>query len=189
MHFFKKNSIFALSFTNQSMNLMRILSLSILFLLCSAWTTPKHKSTIYLYIERYALRAINTMHDSGIPASIIMAMAIEESAAGTSEVAREANNHFGMKGGAAWKQGLYKTKGGSSFRKYATVQESYEDFALLLKNNYQSLFKYSKTDYKNWAYALEKTNYCNAKGYAKRLLYIIDNHLLYNFDNCILEFK
>lgn len=168
---------------------MRILPLFLFFLCCSAWKIPEPKSVIYQYIDRYALRAINTMHDSQIPASIIMAMAIEESAAGTSEVAREANNHFGMKGGSSWTQGLYKTKGGSSYRKYATVQESYEDFALLLKNNYKSLFKYTRTDYKNWAYALEKTNYCSRKGYAKRLLSIIDNHLLYNFDNCILEFK
>jgi flagellum-specific peptidoglycan hydrolase FlgJ len=156
---------------------------------CAAWTTPRPKGTIYNYIDQYALRAINTMHDSGIPASIIMAVAIEESAAGTSEVAREANNHFGMKSGASWKGQVYKTKGGSSFRRYNSVQESYEDFAALLKNNYAGLFKNSKTEHEKWAYAFEKTNYCNSKGYAKRLLYIIDNHLLFNFDNCILEFK
>jgi flagellum-specific peptidoglycan hydrolase FlgJ len=147
-----------------------IFFLTILFC-CSAWTTPRPKGTIYNYIDQYALRAINTMHDSGIPASIIMAVAIEESAAGTSEVAREANNHFGMKSGASWKGEVYK------------------DFAALLKSNYTSLFKNSKTEHEKWAYAFEKTNYCNAKGYAKRLLSIIDNHLLFNFDNCILEFK
>ena len=135
---------------------MKILSVFSILLICSAWNTPKPKGAIYTYIDRYALRAINTMHDSGIPASVIMAIALEESAAGASEVAKGANNHFGMKSGASWKGKVYKSKGGSSFRKYDTVQESYEDFALLLKNNYKSLFQYSKTDYKSWVYALEK---------------------------------
>jgi flagellum-specific peptidoglycan hydrolase FlgJ len=168
------------------------LSLTLCFfaqILVAAEPKPTNKGTIYLYIEQYALRAINTMHDSKIPASIIMAMAIEESAAGKSDVALNANNHFGMKGGSKWINETYTTKGGSKFRKYASAQESYEDFAVLLQSNYKSLFQYSKTDYKNWAYAIEKTNYCNSKGYAKRLIAIIEKHLLYNFDNCILEFK
>lgn len=170
---------------------MQLLLSSFLILLYSI--TPlnaqKTKSISYQYIDTYALRAINTMHDSGIPASIIMAIALEESAAGTSEVARNAKNHFGMKAGASWKSEVYKTKRGSKYRKYATEKESYEDFANLLKNNYSSLFKYSKTDYKGWANALGKTNYCGSKGYSKRLISIIENHLLFNFDNCILEFK
>lgn len=149
----------------------------------------KPKGIIYQYIDSYALRAINTMHDTGIPASLIMAIALEESAAGTSEVAKKAKNHFGMKAGRSWKSEVYVTKRGGKFRKYASEKESYEDFANLIKNNYPSLFKNDKSDYKGWAYALEKTNYCRSKGYAKRLINIIENHLLFNFDNCILEFK
>lgn len=166
----------------------------ILFIFCVtmsflAQASPKPKDIVYQYIDKYALRAINTMHDSGVPASIIMAIAIEESAAGTSEVARHANNHFGMKGGFSWKGSLYESSGGSKFRKYTAVQESYEDFAALIKNKYPSFLKNKKTDYKAWAYAFEKSNYCNSKGYAKRLIHIIETHLLFNFDNCILEFK
>ncbi len=169
---------------------MRTFTLIILLHLFGAWVpSEKPKGTIYEYIDRYALRAINTMHDSGIPASIIMAMALEESAAGKSEVARNANNHFGMKSGTNGANDFYKSKGGSKFRKYPDVQASYEDFAALLKNNYKSLFQYKRTDYKNWAYGIEKTNYCHSRGYAKRLIAIIESHLLYNFDNCILEFK
>lgn len=169
---------------------MRIFCLFFLVFMTSTWVeAQKPKGAIYEYIDKYALRAINIMHDTGIPASIIMAIALEESAAGKSEVARNANNHFGMKSGRSWQNETYTSKGGSRFRKYNDPKESYEDFAKLLKNNYESLFQYKKTDYKNWAYALGKTNYCRSKGYAKRLINIIDNHLLYNFDNCILEFK
>lgn len=167
-----------------------IISSFIIFLFCLApLNAQKPKGTIYNYIDTYALRAINTMHDSGIPASIIMAIALEESAAGKSEVAQNAKNHFGMKAGSSWKSETYTTKRGGRFRKYATERESYEDFANLIKNNYSSLLKYSKTDYKGWAIALGQTNYCKSKGYAKRLINIIENHLLFNFDNCILEFK
>ena len=57
-------------------------------------TIPPH---IASYIESYKLLAIDEMVRTGIPASVTMAQAIIESNAGSSKLARESNNHFGIK--------------------------------------------------------------------------------------------
>ena len=48
------------------------------------------------YIKKYYKIAMREMNDYGIPASITLAQGILESAAGTSRLAVQANNHFGM---------------------------------------------------------------------------------------------
>ena len=55
------------------------------------------------YIERYKGMAIDQMLRYKIPASITLAQGLLESGAGTSTLARKANNHFGIKCGRAWK--------------------------------------------------------------------------------------
>src|SRR5690606_34846123 len=54
------------------------------------------------YIERYKDIAIAEMNQYGIPASIKLAQALLESGNGNSYLAREANNHFGIKCGGVW---------------------------------------------------------------------------------------
>ena len=38
------------------------------------------------------------MHESGVPASIVLAVAMHESANGNSHIAKKLNNQFGVKG-------------------------------------------------------------------------------------------
>ena len=54
------------------------------------------------YIDQYAPAAIDQMNRYGIPASITLAQALLESAAGTSYLAIHANNHFGIKVSGNW---------------------------------------------------------------------------------------
>ena len=54
------------------------------------------------YISQYKQIAVSEMQRTGIPASIKMAQALLESGAGRSTLAREANNHFGIKCGGVW---------------------------------------------------------------------------------------
>jgi len=49
------------------------------------------------YINRYKDLAVSEMNRSGIPASITLAQGMIESDYGRSRLAREANNHFGIK--------------------------------------------------------------------------------------------
>ena len=50
------------------------------------------------YIERYKGMAVDQMLRYKIPASITLAQGLLESGAGTSTLARKANNHFGLEG-------------------------------------------------------------------------------------------
>jgi flagellum-specific peptidoglycan hydrolase FlgJ len=173
--------------------LKKIIYFSIFNFLIISILVAQKRAPAYNYIEDYGLTAINTMHETKIPASIIMAVAMEESALGTSEVAKKSNNHFGMKAGENWKTAKYCTDGGSCYRSFATAKISYEEFGKLLSTNkkqYGFLFKFPKTDYKNWAKGLAKSGYCQGdKTYAARLIAIIEAHQLYNFDQCFWEFK
>ena len=65
-------------------------------------------SEFYEYVDKYKKIAVKEMERTGVPASIKLAQALLESNAGRSELAREANNHFGIKCGNDWNGKTYK---------------------------------------------------------------------------------
>ena len=129
--------------------------------------------------------AIQQEHKYNIPASIKLAQAILESGGGTSFLATTANNHFGIKcqewnGARAYKDAEIPNE---CFRKYSSVADSYEDHSLFLKRpRYARLFALKKTDYKGWAKGLQECGYATDKGYANKLIDLIERYQLYKFD-------
>lgn len=148
------------------------------------------------YIDQHKMLAIQEMERSGIPASIKMAQALLESNYGKSELASKANNHFGIKCGNKWtgdtfyKQDDDYVKGKlvkSCFRKFNSVQESFIAHSDFLKDpnkkyRYGFLFKYDKTDYESWAYGLYDAGYATDPSYPEKLLVIIKQYELYQYD-------
>jgi LysM repeat protein len=115
-----------------------------------------------------------------------LAQGLLESGAGRSRLAREANNHFGIKTPGGW-TGPYILVNddlpNEKFRKYKSVRDSYEDHSLfLLKPRYKVLFTYSITDYKAWAKGLKKCGYATSPTYAESLIRIIEMYSLHQFD-------
>ena len=140
------------------------------------------------YIKKYQLLAIKEMNRSGIPASITMAQACLESGDGNSELSRKSNNHFGIKCKSNWrgKKVYYDDdRRNECFRKYKTVEESYDDHTKFLSNNprYSFLFELDPTDYRAWAVGLKKAGYATASHYDKTLIKIIEDYKLYRLDN------
>lgn len=138
------------------------------------------------YIERYKQAAIDQMHKYHIPASITLAQALLESAAGTSDLAKKANNHFGIKVSSGW-TGPYSThdddKKGERFRKYSDVAQSYEDHSIFLqKDRYKKLFQLDPLDYKGWAKGLKECGYATNPSYANLLISLIDRYGLHQYD-------
>ena len=130
------------------------------------------------YIAQWADVAIEHMEIYGIPASITMAQAILESGVGNSELARTANNHFGIKCGSEWSGGkVYHDddEKGECFRSYPSATESFNDHAEFLhkRSRYQFLFDYSTDDYVNWAKGLKQAGYATSPTYAEKLIRII----------------
>ena len=67
------------------------------------WLQAQSLNPLYLdYINKYRDMAIEQQRKHKVPAAITMAQGILESAAGTSELATQANNHFGIKCTSDW---------------------------------------------------------------------------------------
>lgn len=161
--------------------------LLITFALATALAGLAQSSLYERYIDRYKDLAIEQMHLHGIPASITLAQGLLESGAGTSHLARVANNHFGIKTGGTW-DGPYVVKDddrqGERFRQYATVEASYEDHAqfLLTRSRYADLFKLDHKDYKGWAHGLKNAGYATNPEYANKLISLIELYKLHQYD-------
>lgn len=139
------------------------------------------------YIEKYKDVAIEQMKRYHIPASITLAQGLYESGAGSSYLARMANNHFGIKHGGNWKGKTIRhddDRRKELFRSYNNVMDSYEDHSLFLTSRpwYAPLFKLDEQDYKGWAHGLKKAGYATNPQYAYRLIEIIESYQLYRYD-------
>lgn len=140
------------------------------------------------YINKYKAFAIESMNDYKIPASITLAQGILESGAGLSRLARDGNNHFGIKCGRNWRgRKTYHTDDAPNecFRAYRSAKESYDDHSVFLANGprYAFLFKLDITDYKGWARGLKKAGYATDPSYANRLISLIEDYELYKYDS------
>ena len=139
------------------------------------------------YIRKYAPISVKEMHQNKIPASITLAQGILESGKGRSELALKSNNHFGIKCHTQWQgERVYHDddEKGECFRKYQYVESSYGDHSAFLtqRKRYAFLFHYGSKDYKSWARGLKKAGYATDKQYPNKLIRIIEDYKLYEFD-------
>ena len=167
---------------------MRQTLLTLILLLCSAWLPAVAQNSLYeQYINRYSSMAVDQMNRYRIPASITLAQGLLESSAGTSRLARQGNNHFGIKCGGSWR-GRYMLVNDDApnerFRVYSSVRESYEDHSRFLTEHrrYAGLFRLSTTDYKGWAHGLKSAGYATNPRYASLLINVIEKYDLTRFD-------
>jgi len=147
-----------------------------------------------LYLNNYKDIAVAEMHRTGIPASIKLAQGMHESAYGKSSLAKNANNHFGIKCKSYWtgrtfyhKDDDYK-KGkliDSCFRSYGSDLDSYVDHSNFLSNtaHYANLFELSKYDYQAWAKGLKASGYATDAKYAEKIIRKIEKYNLDVFDH------
>ena len=152
----------------------------ILYTLGVAAMAQSLNPTYVAYIQQYRDMAIEQQRKHQVPAAITMAQGILESAAGQSELAQQANNHFGVKCTSDWVgRTIYKDDDTENecFRVYAEVSDSYEDHSLFLKRKrYERLFALPVGDYKNWAYGLKDCGYATDPKYPEKLIRIIEQY-------------
>lgn len=145
------------------------------------------KMTVQEYIDTYKDIAVSEMKRAGIPASITLAQGILESGNGNSRLAKEGNNHFGIKCKKTWTGNtIYEDDDelNECFRAYKTAKESYEDHSSFLLDNtrYAFLFDLEPTDYKGWAKGLKSAGYATNPKYADILISLIERHELHKLD-------
>ena len=130
------------------------------------------------YIKKYAPVALQEMQKYGIPASITLAQGLLESNAGESRLARESQNHFGIKCRRKCRGCTCRNYSDDDiydmFRVFDSAWESYREHSILLQNGrYKHLQKYGM-DYEKWAHGLKKAGYATDKRYAYKLIQIIE---------------
>ena len=145
-------------------------------------------AAVKAYVQKYGKVAVQEMEKYGILASIKMAQALIESRAGDSRLARESNNHFGIKCKRKCKGCTCRNYTDDDiydmFRVFESPLDSYRAHSLLLSTSerYSKLKTYGK-DYKKWAAGLKSAGYATDKTYDKKLIRIIDKYKLYKLDN------
>src|ERR1700739_3687946 len=138
------------------------------------------------YIDHFKSVAIQEMNLYGIPASITLAQGLFESGSGNSELARVANNHFGIKCNAQWQGKSYfkdDDQHNDCFRVYNNAEDSFRDHSEFLKRpRYANLFKLDKNDYVGWANGLKADGYATNPSYPQLLITIIQKYNLDQYD-------
>jgi flagellum-specific peptidoglycan hydrolase FlgJ len=160
-------------------------TLLITTLLISSFAAFAQKNTSQSYIEQFKDNAISIMHETGIPASIILGIAMHESGNGNSNVAKNLNNQFGFKGGSTTVYYKNNKRVTSAYKKYDSILESFDDFARIISHR-QELGRISdkltRYDYEKWVKGIQRSGYASSKKWASQVLGIIRKYQLNDLD-------
>jgi len=156
---------------------MRILF--ILFLFLSSFFLQA-QSAAEVYIAKYDSLAIEVMSNYGIPASLILGVALHESAAGTSKLCRVKHNHFGVKGRVK----SSKTKSGytTTYRNFATDEDSYLFMGELISHRKYYTGLKGNMDYMKWLKAIKAAGYARSPSWISEVDRTIKQNDLTRFD-------
>jgi len=153
------------------------------FLLLGIVARAQRSDDVLAYINTYRDIAMAEMQRSGVPAAIKLAQGIHETQAGTSDLVRKSNNHFGIKCKSTWVgDKVYHDDDarGECFRSYAQPEQSYKDHSDFLRSSprYAFLFQLDPTDYKAWANGLRQAGYATNYRYAQIIIKLIEDYNL-----------
>lgn len=166
-------------------NLIKAIGLACVFIGITQTSWAQKRYSIDNYIDEHAGFAQELMEETGVPASVILGVAIHESAFGNSKIARFLHNHFGIKG----KNRSTKIK--SAYKGYSSVKESYKDFVGLLQRRKatSTLFeKHTHTEYEAWVRGIAASGYANnIKEWPTKVLSLIDRYELNQYDTIALS--
>jgi flagellum-specific peptidoglycan hydrolase FlgJ len=163
---------------------------------------PKHKLPVLggtpqeQFISSIAEAAVDSADQTGVPASVTIAQAILESYWGSSRLARDANNYFGIKaqtrGGSAgsiWLD-VWEVIGGrnvvqsQSFRAYNSIAESFVDHGqFFLENGRYASALAARGDARQFAREINRDGYATDPAYASKLIGLMDRYNLYRYDD------
>ena len=161
----------------------KFLLLSLTLVACLA--VSAQKNTPQTYIERFKEDAIRIMHETGIPASIVLAVAMHESGCGNSTLAQKLNNEFGVKGGENSVYYKHNKKVSTSYKKYESVYDSFQDFARIMteRKQFSGLAEtLTHFDYTGWAHGIQRRGYASSRQWSAQVLGMIKKYQLNTFD-------
>ena len=135
-------------------------------LLISTLAASAQKNSTQSYIDKFKDDAIRIMNETGVPASIVLGVAMHESACGNSSIAQHLNNQFGVKGGGTSVYYKHKKKVRSAYKQYDSINDSFDDFARIISNRKQFnglSCELTQFDYVGWAHGIQKSGYASSR--------------------------
>jgi Bax protein len=132
------------------------------------------------YIDKFDSLAIEVLNVYGIPASLVLGVALHESAAGTSKLCTVKHNHFGVKGRVR----SSKTQSGyvTTYRKFKTDEDAYLNFGeMISRKKYYSMLK-GNMDYMKWLKAMKAARYATSSKWISQVDKMIKRYDLTRFD-------
>ncbi len=147
------------------------------------------------FIAAIGEAAVESHEATGVPASVTIAQAILESYWGSSRLAKDANNYFGIKAqtkpgpaGVLWLD-VWEVVGGRNvvqrepFRVYNSVAESFVDHGhFFLENGRYGAALAARRDARQFAREVNRAGYATDPAYASKLIALMDRYDLYRFD-------
>lgn len=177
------------------MRILYCLLLPLTFLCLSPSSADLAKArpgSVTQYLNKYRYLSRQLTQSTGIPEPVILAIAGLESNWGKSELAVNANNHFGIKSkvdrpGPAYCKHTLEYEGWlvyttvACFRSYPLISESYTDFGdfILTRNNYAQIRGLPSWNYRAWLEGLRQGGYATDPSYTDKVLRIIWRYHLY----------
>ncbi len=145
------------------------------------------------FVAEHQAAARNVEAQTGIPAGFLIAQAAHETGWGKRDIRNadgsSSHNLFGIKAGANWKGPVAEVttteyingqaqKVKAKFRAYASAEESFADYARLMKDNprYERVIA-SAGDAKRFAHGLQQAGYATDPAYADKLTRVINTTL------------
>ena len=141
------------------------------------------------FIEQYAPIAMEQQQKYGIPASVTLAQMALESKWGTSKMAVNDHNYFGIKASRRWLEAgrpysLYDDdKKNEKFCVFGDVLESIEYHStLLMSERYKPCRSFPSDDWYHWLVSIKSCGYATSNSYVQKCVSIIKTHQLFRYD-------
>jgi flagellar protein FlgJ len=158
-----------------------------------AWTRASRTTDAQAFVSRHSDAAAAAQAETGIPATFILSQAAHESGWGRREIRHAdgspSNNLFGIKAGTGWKGPVAEVmttefvdgqprKVMAKFRAYASHEESFRDYARLIKNSprYAGVLEEGGSA-QGFAANLQRAGYATDPEYATKLGRVINTTL------------
>jgi len=132
------------------------------------------------FIQKHIDSAKEVERVTCIPYYIVLAQSAYESGWGTSNLANDANNLFGIKWYSNSPTDFHIVDGGKKrWRCYGSTDDSFRDYGKFIMQN-TTIPNYNSNDYLRWCEWVRKICYsgCNNYRYEKNIRNIIENHIL-----------
>jgi flagellar protein FlgJ len=157
------------------------------------WNRLPGASRAENFIARHSNAAEQASADTGIPAAFILSQAALESGWGRRDIRHAdgspSHNLFGIKAGASWKGPVAEVttteyidgeprKVTAKFRAYASPEESFRDYAQLIRNSprYAQVMEHGASAH-GFAHGLQRAGYATDPAYADKLGRVINTTL------------